>query len=276
MKISLTSIEHIDSPEIKAYRERLVAGKERAQEIKDEQAANNIWRASESLDVNILFIKAFDNLKNGNYREAWNLLERCEVNCSFIERNSDEEFLSESRVLFIKKTVENFQSLYPYCVFASPGFTVGYYTCSICGHKIRPRSRCEHKKGMLYNGELCLHEGHDLDFREISIVSKPVQKYSVIHDDSTLDFSVLEHLISFLDHAFEEWRYEKKTMSFPRERFSSVRDSDKCPCKSGLEFKECCLEKEEIDIPHIDFLFSKEIPKEKQSIKFPYEGQPNG
>lgn len=108
MKISLTNVEHIDSPEIKAYRERLVAGKERAQEIKDEQAANNIWRASESLNVNILFIKAFDNLKSGNYREAWNLLERCEVNCSFIERNSDEKFLSESRIFLSRRPLKTF------------------------------------------------------------------------------------------------------------------------------------------------------------------------
>ncbi|GAB3108839.1 zinc chelation protein SecC [Aestuariicella hydrocarbonica] len=276
MKIELTRIEHINTVEIRNYREKLLEWKQKAQEIYDEQRANDIWLASESLEVNVLFIKAFDNLKNGNFREAWGFLEGCEIKCVFIEKNSDKRHLTESRVLYIQESVKKFQSLYPYCVFVSPGFKVGYYTCSICGQKVRPRSRCGHKKGSLYNGELCLHEGHELDLMEVSIVSRPVQKYSVMHDDSTLDFSVLEHLMSFLEHAFEEWEYEKKTMSFPREKFESVLESDKCPCRSGLIFKECCSGKEEVSMPHIDFIFSKDIPPEKQEIKFPYGSPKDG
>jgi hypothetical protein len=49
-----------------------------------------------------------------------------------------------------------------------------------------------------------------------------------------------------------------------------------CPCQSGLKFKECCFEKNEIAIPHIDFIFSKEISKEKQAVKFPYDEPKNG
>jgi len=183
---------------------------------------------------------------------------------------SNIQFLRKSRTTFIKDKVFKWQSLFPYCVFASPGFTVGYYSCSICGHKIRPRSRCEHKKGRVYNGELCVHMAHDLEFGEISMVKNPVQKYSVVHNDETLDFSLIEYISELLDNAFEEWNINWAKKSFPIERFSNVPPDSKCPCKSGIDFDSCCINKAEITIPHVDFILSKEIPKDKEEIEFPY------
>ncbi|AYM88419.1 MULTISPECIES: zinc chelation protein SecC [Pseudoalteromonas] len=270
MNLKLISYEETQLPEVKEYIGKVCKAKEIAIEQNNEKVANDLWREHEALEANFLFIGAFNELKKGNYRQAWVDFEKCEIKCKFLEENSDDDFLSRKRIKFISSQIPKWQALYPYCVFVSPGFTVGYYTCSICNHKIRPRSRCGHEKGKLYNGKLCLHVAHDMNFKEISIVSSPVQKYSVVHDDSTLDFSVLEHLLSFLENAYEDWNYEKKTKKFPRAKFNSVQADSGCPCKSGSVFRECCFNKSDIEIPHIDFIFYKEISEEKQNIKFPY------
>ncbi|MCD9480489.1 hypothetical protein [Photobacterium phosphoreum] len=270
MKISLSTLEDVNDPELQTYLDELKKRKEQAQVCNNEEVANAYWREIEAIELNITFIKCFGHLKAKQYRTAWNLLERCEINCKFLIENSTTEFQKKKRVSFIQEFIVKFQSLFPYCVFVSPGFKVGFYTCGICGHKVRPRSRCKHKKGKVYNGQLCLHEGHELEPIEISIVDKPVQKYSVMHDDSTLDFSLLDYLMEVLNCAFEYWDYVKTKMSFPRERFATFTSDDLCPCKSGSYFKDCCESKSEIEIPHIDFIFTKEIPDDKEKIKFPY------
>lgn len=270
MRIELVTLKDSQHPQIKEYLDTLFKTKKEAVSKGDEELANNCWREIEALELNIKFIGAFNKIKNKEYREAWSDLERCEIMCGCIEENSNKDLLISSRASFIKDKVVKLQSLYPYCVFASPGFTVGYYTCSICNHKIRPRSRCEHIKGKIYNGELCVHAGHDIEFKEISLVTKPVQKYSVVHNDETLDFSLINYLFTLLDNAFEEWDINWTKMSFPIERFSNVDSNDDCPCKSEKTFKDCCINKNEIEIPHVDFIFSKEISKDKEKLKFPY------
>ncbi|MGL5090216.1 MAG: hypothetical protein ACRC8B_04640 [Aeromonas sobria] len=270
MKIDLTTLENTTAPEIQQIVDAIKSEKKKAIESGDEVKANNLWRQLEALKLNVLYIKAFHNIKIKNYRDAWNQLEQCEIACSFIKRNSTIEDVHNYRIEFIENKITKWQSLYPYCVFASPGFKVGYYTCSICGHKVRPRSRCEHKKGKVYFGELCLHVAHEMEILEISIVSSPVQKYSVLHNDETLNFSLIEYLSEILEDAFEEWDINWTTMKFPSARFESVASGDKCPCKSDKMFEYCCMNKEEIEIPHVDFIFSKPLPSEKESIRFPY------
>lgn len=270
MKIELSTLKDVENPKINLIIDAIKKEKLKAVESGNEVKANDCWRELESIELDMLYIKAFHNIKIEEYREAWNQLEQCEIKYVFLKNNSSEEYLNNSRSEFIKDRVVKLQSLYPYCVFASPGFKVGYHTCSICDHKVRPRSRCEHKKGKIYNGELCLHVVHDLEWLEISIVTKPVQKYSVIHDDSTLDFTLLKGLSKYLDNAFEYWDLDWTTMKFPIERFTSVAKGDKCPCKSEKAFELCCMEKEEIEMPHVDFIFSKPLPNESEAITFPY------
>lgn len=271
MKINLINLDDTKKTKINQIIDDLKAEKEKAAKNGDEVKANNCWRELETLELNILFIQAFHNIKSQKYREAWNELEQCEIKHSFIRNNSSEEYLCNSRLKFIKNKIAKWQSLYPYCLFCSPGFKVGYYSCSICEHKVRPRSRCEHKKGNIYNGELCVHVAHDIEGFEISIVTKPVQKYSVMHDDSTLDFTLLERLSTFLVNAFEDWDLNWTTMKFPIERFNSVYKGDKCPCKSENDFEVCCMGKKEIEIPHVDFIFSKPLPSDAEAITFPYD-----
>ncbi|WP_394221330.1 SEC-C metal-binding domain-containing protein [Alteromonas gracilis] len=270
MMIELTNIEDTRKPVIGQILEELERKKKEAASSGNEKLANDCWRESEAIKANVLFIKAFDKIKSKKYRGAWNDLERCEAYAASIERNSDSDFYTKSRCHFIAKQTAKWQALFPYCLFASPGFTVGHYTCSICDHKVRPRSRCSHIKGKIYNGELCLHVAHDIEFLEISIVTKPVQKYSVVHNDETLDFSLINYLSDFLDNAFENWEAHWTRKSFPIKRFSKVARNSGCPCKSGRKFKECCFNEKEISIPHVDFQFFKELSDVKAKARFPY------
>lgn len=269
MKFELTKLEHTENPEIQWTLNELDKIKEHAISLEDEESANNCWRESESLKLTLSYIKAFHKIKRKEYREAWYDLEQCEIMCKFIAQNSSEEFCLSKNIYFINHQVSNLQSLYPYCVFASPGMIAGYYSCGICNHKIRPRSRCAHVKGKIYNGKLCTHVANNVTLKEISIVTKPVQKYSVIHNDESLDFSALEYAMTALEEAFDEWNLTRTTKKFPIEMFSRVATDSECPCKSGIEFGNCCSKNEEIEIPHLQFSFRR-APKNLPEIIFPY------
>lgn len=270
MKSRFVSMEDVESDFFENHMKDIAKAKKLAANSQGkEELANHLWRELQACKINADFIRIFDLLKKKSYRNAWVNLEQCEIACASLIRNSTPEFQKEKRILYIQDKIESIQSLFPYVLFFSPGFTTGYYTCSICGTKVVPRNRCGHRKGIIYNGELCHHIGHEPDFKELSIVTNPVQKYSVAHDDKTLDFSVLNFLISNLEHAFERWSCIETRKSYPRKMFSEVSLQSKCPCKSGEIFSNCCNQKSEISIPHIDFLFEDKEDFEPK-INFPY------
>src|SRR5690554_2074468 len=120
MKISLVTLEDTQNPAISELFEKLSDKKKIAVSQGDEGLANSCWREEEALKLNILYIEAFAKLKEHEYREAWQDFERCEINARFISENSGDSFLRKSRVGFIKEKVASWQSIYPYCVFASP------------------------------------------------------------------------------------------------------------------------------------------------------------
>ncbi|HEX5277883.1 MAG TPA: zinc chelation protein SecC [Fluviicoccus sp.] len=237
---------------------------------RDTQYADQLWRLKTALGVKHGYMQAFAQLKAGDHYNAWCILERCEIDLSLLVENSDSAFHKVARTAVFDEYIKNWQSLYPYKIFFSPGFLVGFYTCSICGEKIRPSKSCGHRKKRLYGGKICFHIGHDLEPLEVSIVTRPVQKYSIPLVD--YDYSLLNYVIERLDHAFEPWKPVFSRMAYPRNRFNSVSETDPCPCKTGSKsFGECCSGKEEVEIPHVDFHFMKKLPEDKQHWSFPYE-----
>jgi hypothetical protein len=270
MTDSRSSVNINNQTEVKSILAALADAKKIAAEKGDESQANQLWRDIQALKVVSAYVTAINNIKQQKYRNAWCELEQCEITCKFLRENSNEEFYKNSGADFVERYVRKWQSLYPYCMFISPGMVVGYYTCSICNHKIRPRSRCQHIKGHIYNGELCTHQANDLEFQEVSIVTKPVQKFSVLHDDETLDFSVLEYLCSHINSPFDEWEAHWSTKKFPRDRFHSVSEDHKCPCQGENSFGQCCSDKVEIEIPHVDFELKNGLKKNVEAERFPY------
>jgi len=238
----------------------------------NEDLANDAWRIKSSIELKWQYVTAFEKMKAQEHYDAWYLLERAEITLKFLKENSSELFQQEFKLWFYEHYITQWQSLFPYQIFFSPGMIVGYYTCSICGAILKPKSRCSHKKGKLYNGQICLHEGHDLELLEISMVKDPVQKYSIPLID--YDYRLINCVINNLEHPYEGWGKIESTQTFPRENFIRVNKDDDCPCKiTGKKFGDCCSEKGTITIPHITFVFDKKLSPDQEIDYFPYRNQ---
>ncbi|HDZ3730164.1 TPA: SEC-C domain-containing protein [Vibrio harveyi] len=262
-------VEVITQDDVERIVTPLVTDLEKRLETEKGELANDLWRELTALNINSKYIKCLDFLKKKEYRNAWNDFEVIEIAIKELEINSTTDFLKSMRIDFIQEHVKKFQALYPYCVFASPEMRVKTITCSLCGHVIKPRSRCKHKKQHLYDGKICHHIIGDVEFIGLSLVEKPVQKYSVVHDDSTLNFAQIDYLMQLLDSPFEPWTSKQTTKAYPRNMFTNVSLNAKCPCTSGKEFKDCCENKELISIPHIAFSV-RNSPKKVPPDYFPH------
>lgn len=225
-----------------------------------EKLANDCWRLISAIKLNSKYVEVFYKIKEEDYLDAWKELEQCEIASNSLVKNCDKKFLKIYRIGFIQKHVQYWQSLFPYKVFFSPGYLIEYHSCSICGHKIRPRSRCEHDAGKLYMGEICSHKINGMKLLEVSMVTNPVQKYSVVTtDEIKYNYSLVNSVSLKLNNAFHAWKPEWSTKKYPRKYFSSIDGADQCPCDSGLKFEECCSDKSEIIVPHLNIYLSEEV-----------------
>lgn len=235
----------------------------------DEELSNHAWIVEHSLIATKLYIKTFYKLKAGDFYEAWCDLEKIEILLSRISENNKELCLEKVGLNKIKKMVSNWQSIYPYDLFISPGFISKYKTCSICRSKVSLRKSCGHKKGKLYNGSMCFHTVHKLKYLEVSIVENPVQKYSVLNHEGK-DYSQLKYILDQLHTPYDTWSRHLTKKSFPRDKFKNISKNDKCPCQSGLDFYYCCQNKKEIVIPHVQIEFHQPVRDKLLQDFFPY------
>ncbi len=80
-----------------------------------------MWKLKTILIIKDRYIKTFFLLKDKKHYEAWVLLERIEIDISFLEKNVDEDFIKKYKLDFYKEIVESWQSLFPYKIFFSIG-----------------------------------------------------------------------------------------------------------------------------------------------------------
>lgn len=66
---------------------------ENIQEQGDEDLSNFLWKLKTILIIKDRYIKTFFLLKDKKHYEAWVLLERIEIDISFLEKNVDEDFI---------------------------------------------------------------------------------------------------------------------------------------------------------------------------------------
>lgn len=226
----------------------------------DNDLANEGWIYESSLWCIRSYIKVFNLLRAGRYYDAWCLLEQIEIRFATLFRNNEWIDLEETGLRRISQMVGQWQSLYPYKLFLSPGFVCKKKVCSICGEQITLRKRCLHRKGYLYNGQMCAHSLQDMSVKEISIVTYPVQKYSVLSPE-TQNYKQLKYVIDRVAKPFDFWESELTKKAYPRHRFNLTSPEDDCPCQSGREFRICCYDKDEVVLPHLSIGFEKPIPK---------------
>ena len=257
--------------EIKAYLKDIKA---KYVSNKDEEGAKAIWCLEQVLEIQNLYLRIYKLIQSEKYYESWCELERCEILIGSLKRHLD---IDEKYYLsFINKHIEQYQSLYPYKMFFSPGIINHKKRCNICGQIVSIRNPCGHEVGEIYNGEKCIREVIDAECLEISIVTSPAQKYSVLfmHDEKTgksvdhYNYILLRYLIKRLQSPFDSWEINWTKIRHPHSNFPNLSRNDKCPCGSGKKYKNCCLEQSGVLMPHCEFRISNPDPDADLNVEY--------
>ncbi|KAF2392238.1 SEC-C domain-containing protein [Pseudomonas frederiksbergensis] len=254
---------------------QLILLKESAVARKDEQEANRFWCVQTIIKVQRYFMEAFDKIKNGAFYDAWCEFERCEIALSNLSTHFNAEETDSHRLQYIRCMLERWQSLYPYKLFASPEFIKKKIVCSVCKRRVTPRASCGHKKGSLYNGEMCYHLVEEMDLISISLVEQPVQRYSVLFlgsEDGTqrdhYDYGNVKYVADGVASPFHEWVPEWTTHFVTAAEVAHLSTDHPCPCLSGKHFGECCIDKQEVEVPHLQIYFLVPPPRELPNFQF--------
>lgn len=213
-------------------------------------ARNPFWSVQAYADGMATYVSAFVHLKRGRYYNGWCALEQVELALERVLRNAAPEpvlTLAAERAQMITL----WQSLFPYRVFASPGFLNQDWACSICGKRSTPIDPCGHMPGKVYDGELCSVSITKAKILEVSLVLHPVQKYSVLTpDDREHDFSLVAYVVDRLNDPFHAWTGEWTHRRHPHAGFVEHPLGGPCPCNSSLRYRECCWGESGVRVKH--------------------------
>lgn len=130
-------------------------------------------------------------LKNGDMDSAWANLVQAQNQTAIVASNhpiSDGEYLNG----YLSKLDAFEKILFPRMMFASTGGIIKKTRCSICEIEYED---CEHMKGKMYSGELCVREIHEIELEEVSMVENPANKLcrqlATERDGKTVDILTL-------------------------------------------------------------------------------------
>lgn len=211
---------------------------------KEEHKANYLWCLNQIFIVQKNYTDAFWNMKNKKYEDAWYLLDRADIELSFLEEHYEQYFQEPMGMHFqleyILNSIKKFQMLFPYKVFLSRESIVKEEKCSICGEKVRLRGGCKHKLGQLYNGKQCAYEVTDMQFLSMAIVTDPFDKFSYLKiEGQEYNYKAVDFIMDNLESPYDLWNVEKIKVKNPDYKNASRNDS--CPCGSGKKYKRCCM-----------------------------------
>jgi hypothetical protein len=124
-----------------------------------------------SADTIKLELSFLISLKNNEMEGAWGSLVTAQNNISIVARNHpiSGEYLNG----YVQRLDSYEKLLFPKMMFASVGGIFRETKCSICKANYED---CEHMKGKMYKGELCVREIHQMDLEEVSVVENPANK----------------------------------------------------------------------------------------------------
>lgn len=198
--------------------DEIIKNKKESISRSDEEEANYYWLLEHMFVVKALFIKTFNEIKSKNYESAWNHLEDLDIDIMQLFDNSDEEWLNQFSINFIRKMIPEYQKLFPYFLFISRDGIIKKEVCSICGKEIRLRGGCRHKVGKLYMGEICYAKVVDYQLRCFAVVTNPFDKYTVLKiPNQPFNYTVLESVIAKIDSPYQEFCVKKEIVSDKRE-----------------------------------------------------------
>lgn len=257
--------------------------KRRAVSKGDQHAAKLAWCYETILSAQESYLGAFQAMKQGEFYEAWKSLERVEIEIPSLMRHFSLEDASDPfKISFMQAQTILFQSLFPYKFFLSPAMLHLEKVCSICRTPISLHHPCPHRKGEVYDGELCCHEITKADILELSIVTEPVQKYSVLFlkeegdpegEVDHYNYTLVNYVISALREPFDKWDVKWTKTRHPHSLYSHVPVGDPCPCGSGTPYRKCCLPTPGVLRPHVQVLLAVPPPEAIPRLVLPNPGR---
>lgn len=195
-KAFITIGSEIQKEEIKAieaYRIDLLEVKRKYVEHGLENEANLTFCLDQSLQAIQYELQMLINLKEDNMGEAWNNLVKAQITYENVVRNSPCESISENGYITRLEWYEKL--LFPGMMFASVGGIIKKSHCSICNESY---SKCNHIKGKLYNGELCIRVITEMELEEVSLVDVPANKQcrvsTIAYNGKTVDALTLREV----------------------------------------------------------------------------------
>ena len=251
--------------------------KTQAVECGDQEAAKLAWCYERILSIHDSYLSAFHDIRDGNYYSAWCSFERVEISLHHLEPHFELDG-DEYGLDFIAKHTKQFQSLFPYKFFISPAMLVKRKVCSVCGNSISVRNPCGHQVGEIYDGEMCYRKIEEVEIIEVSLVDTPGHKYSVVffggsegHPvEDSYNYSVVRYVADGLRNPFDAWDMRWTKRRHPHAFFSHVGEDEECPCESGEQYIDCCLQKSGVLRPHLEITFSVPPPEEQLEIQYMY------
>lgn len=209
--------------------------------VQDEEQANYCWCLGYIYKIQKGFVSAIDALKKQKYESAWNMLDSIDIDLSYLENNFNTAQENDRyHLFFIGRMIKEYQKLFPYCHFLSRECIIKAEECSICGKQISLRHPCGHKVGKLYMGELCLRKVTDIEFKALSIVTDPFDKYAYIQlPDREYNYGMLERLMPEIDQPYDGFSIE--TIRVQNPKYKGIGRNALCPCGSGKKYKKCHL-----------------------------------
>ncbi|MFI3214854.1 MAG: SEC-C metal-binding domain-containing protein [Eubacteriales bacterium] len=226
----------------------LEKNKESAIHDKNENLANELWCLIETYKIQQKYICMFNELKKGNYENAWSLLEKIDITMGNLRENFGDG-INHYHLPLVNTMIKYYEMLFPEYIFTSRESIIKSEKCSICGKVISLRSGCKHIPGKLYMGELCLREVTEFELLGLAIVKHPLDKYAIMKiDGMDYNYQVLEYLMSKLESPFRPWYVEKMTRKRPE--YIKIGRNDRCPCDSGKKYKKCCMNTSNENGPH--------------------------
>ena len=204
----------------------------------DEILANELWCLIKVYEIQKDYLTMFQLLKSGNYKEAWNLMNRIDISLGNLRDNFEEE-MRYYHLPFINQIIKCYEDAYPNFIYSSREGIIKEEECSICGKKVLLRGGCNHIPGKLYMGELCLRKVTNYEFIGIAIVKNPLDKYSVLtFENYDYNFQILDYLMKKLDSPFRKWNIKK--IKIKNSKFINIEKNKVCSCGSGKKCTNCC------------------------------------
>lgn len=161
---------------------------------------------------------------------------------------------------FIERRIEGIQSLFPYKIFASPEILALEKKCGICGTSISVRNTCGHRVGQIYGGKMCSRVVTKMELLGLSMVTDPVQKYSVAFPRSRetinqdYDYELVARFLRLMKTPLAVGEIVWTKREVPHSAYYGTGRKRACPCGARKTYKACCAKRAGVLFPHCEFV----------------------